>query len=299
MAQLKSGSTAGGSTIITDADLGNLAYLDSITASSIPNEAITVSKLDIGTDFSGGFQYVVALSNGTFAVIETSLNGPADAVFTSSGTWTKPAGVQYVGAYVMGGGGGGGDAGAYSGYNSYSGGGGGGGYAVKMIDVSAVSSVSVTVGAGGAGGTGTGADGVAGGTTSFGSYVSATGGSGGDGRWTDYGWSGVSATRPGGVGSGGDLNYTGSPGPGGVYPSGAPGGDGYAPWGWTGGVPGGYAVSSPAPAGHYGSGGGGAHRDGHVVSTNGGNGMSGVVRLIYINHGGGSLIDAELEPFAP
>jgi hypothetical protein len=69
----------------------------------------------------------------------------ASATFTSSGTWTVPAGVTSVDVLVIaGGGGGGGDTG---------GGGGGGGFKHNSsYSVTPSANLSVTVGGGGAGG---------------------------------------------------------------------------------------------------------------------------------------------------
>ena len=126
----------------------------------------------------------------------TSLWGSASAapasvqVFTSSGTWTKPAGVTAVMVELCGGGGQGGTA---NGIDNGSAGGGGGGYSRELLDVSGYSSQTVTIGAGGGG---------AGGTTSFGSLLSATGGTAGSGKNGGHG----------GAGTGGDLNCTGNGG---------------------------------------------------------------------------------------
>jgi hypothetical protein len=98
-------------------------------------------------------------------------------VFTSSGTFTVPAGVYLVRAKVVGGGGGGGGAAS----DGAAAGGGGGGYAEGLVAVSPGQEISVTVGAAGAGGAAGNNTGGAGGTSSFGAHLSATGGAGGAG----------------------------------------------------------------------------------------------------------------------
>jgi hypothetical protein len=103
-------------------------------------------------------------------------------LFTTAGTWTRPAGVNTVYAIVFGGGGGGPQ-------STNTNQGGYGGLAAGFLSVSG--NVSVTVGAGGTGSNT--ANGTAGGTSSF-STISATGGGG------DF------ATN--GAGSGGDVANT-------------------------------------------------------------------------------------------
>lgn len=108
-------------------------------------------------------------------------------IFTANGTWTAPAGVTQVRAFVFGGGGG--NYGSGCGSTT----GGAGGYAVGSYTVVPGTGYAITVGSGGAGViTGTG---VAGGTSSFAAFASATGGGGGS--------SGGGGTN--GTGSGGTL----------------------------------------------------------------------------------------------
>jgi hypothetical protein len=130
-------------------------------------------------------------------------------IFTSNGTWTKPAGISLVRVICIGGGGGGG--GTTSGANtSCSAGGGGGGTAIETIDVTSTSSETVTVGAGGAGGASGGSTGSTGGTSSFGAFCSATGGVGGAGMGSVM--SDTAVGGAGGSGSGGDVNLDGGHG---------------------------------------------------------------------------------------
>ena len=148
-------------------------------------------------------------------------------VFGSSGTYTKPAGINKIKVIVTGAGGGGGGG---TNNNNAGTGGGAGGTAIELIDVSALgSTVAVTVGTAGGNNTSTGSGGN-GTASSFGSYCSATGGNGGGG---------ADETRKGegGEGSGGDLNVPGGDGmTGGGGPSSddTPGGDGGASF-WGGG----------------------------------------------------------------
>jgi len=127
-------------------------------------------------------------------------------VFTSSGTFTVPAGVTKVKVTVVGGGGGG----AGDGFNASpiaGAGGGAGGHAIKIISgLTSGQTVTVTIGAGGAGGTQNASNGN---TSSFGAYCSATGGAGA---------TGTAVSGVGGSGAGGDINGIGG---GGQPPDGA------------------------------------------------------------------------------
>lgn len=96
--------------------------------------------------------------------------------FTSSGTWTKDAGLKRIRVQVWGAGGSGGRN-SGSGYAS---GGGGGEYKEYWFEAADLGATeTVTIGAGGAART-TDAAGANGGTTTFGSLLSCDGGSGGD-----------------------------------------------------------------------------------------------------------------------
>lgn len=204
--------------------------------------------------------------------------------FTSSGTWTKPSGVNFVYIEMWAGGGGGGNTTGTGG----AGGGSGGEYLSLLISESdLLSSESVVVGAGGAGG-GSGGDnyGSNGGNSSFAGVVTAVGGNGGASVSTliasiprttsDYIDSALTSTQSspqsgiggtqgaggsciyGGGGGGGSNNYTG-----GVSEFAGSGGDGNGD------------ISVPANSGWYPSGGGGgSRRDG-----GGGDGADGLVRV--------------------
>jgi hypothetical protein len=183
-------------------------------------------------DFTGDTTLASTTFTGTTTFNNAAIfNSPAYGagffnreIFTSSGTWTKPAGVTTAYIEVQGAGGGG----SYN--NNSSGGAGAGGYCNEIIDVSAETSVTVTVGSGGSGGT-TAKDG---GLSSFGSFCTGNGGSGGA--------SGEVTGSAGGTATGGDINITGQSGEHGVAATldrGGFGGDSMFGFGGQGGENGG------------------------------------------------------------
>ena len=150
------------------------------------------------------FAVLAALALG----VGSTWAGTVTTTFTSSGTWTCPAGVTSISVAVQGGGGGGGGGGSTSGWR---GGGGGGGACAYSSAVTVVpgTQYTVTVGAGGTAGAATSGTGGTGGTSSFSGGVittlTATGGAGGA-----LGQTGPSAQASYGTASGGSTaNYNG------------------------------------------------------------------------------------------
>ena len=174
---------------------------------NLPAGAIGANKLA-----TGGAAYGQTLSvNDAGTGVEFQNTGPSGCqTFTSSGTWTKPAGVKYVRVQVQGGGGGGG---------GHCESGGAGGYAEEIIDVTSVTSVTVTVGGGGGGVTYHNVAGN-GGASSFGSYCSGGGGYGAVRHGSHSGGAGN-------IGSGGHVNIYGGGGAGHQPYAGGRGGGSY------------------------------------------------------------------------
>lgn len=180
---LSAPATAGSNTITLPAETGTL--VTTATSTGISGSAITTGTVGVSVGGTGAntltannvilgngtsaVQFVapgssgnVLTSNGTTWTSQAATGGQLQTeMFSSPGTWTKPASCSQVRVTVVGGGGGS-NPGGFSG--------GGGGVAIAMVPVSAP--VSITVGSGGAASS-------SGNTSSFGPAVSATGGGAG------------------------------------------------------------------------------------------------------------------------
>ncbi|GEM_PF-2019590 len=186
-------------------------------------------------------------------------------IFTTSGTWTVPAGVTSVDYLVVAGGGGGGAEGG--------GGGGAGGMRTGTLSVTPGANLTVIVGGGGAGATINSAKGVSGSNSVFDSITSLGGGGGGSNAFGSEG-----AGADGGSGGGNGEN-AGVAGP----------GAGTAGQGNNGG--------EAEDAQQYGAGGGGGAgaAGGNGSTTNGGAGGNGTASSIsgssvtYAGGGGGGI----------
>lgn len=195
--------------------------------------------------------------------------------FTSSGTWTKPAGTNAVEVWVVGGGGAAGNAGSSSSSAGAGGGGGGGGAAYEYITSGLGSSETVTVGAGGTISGSAGGDGGDGGSSSFGAFLSATGGAGGTGSGANGTSRGNFAGGAGGSGSGGGVNYGGGDG-------------GSASAYFTGG----YSNAGDGGGSIFGGGGSGAQQ---TITGSGPNSISGTDGNAYGGGGGGSVAHGNVD----
>lgn len=225
-----------------------------------------------GTQNSGRLLRTTVYINSA-GTLQSSVDGAAFA--TASATFAKHPAAVSADVEVQGSGGGGGSANSTAaGQVAAGSGGGGGGYARKRFAIAALNGQSITVGLGSA-------SNIAGNSSSIGILVTASGGGAGIAGANVTPTGGVYEGRPGGVGTGGDLNAQGGYGfysiLGAAAVSGKGGssmfGDGAAP---AVGVATTGAVGNTASS--YGSGGSGAANGASVpTSKNGGSGASGII----------------------
>ena len=195
----------------------------------------------------GGNRYVYSSTLGAWSLVTNAYSARGEMqVFSSSGTWTKPANAQVVEIILIGGGYGGQNAGTGSAKGT---GGYGGTFARWIGPASDLTSASyaVTVGAGGAASSGN----AAGGASTFDfrglssantSLFSSVAGEGGDGGTTTSptASAGKSSVHPyagyGGAGGAGNASGTGSAGSAGKIFGGGGGGGGAGGGGGFGGA---------------------------------------------------------------
>jgi len=311
--------TAGGTDGITTVPISTNVHYDHVNAADPHTGYLLESLLDAKGDTIaasadntpakvtvGANDTVLTADSGEAAGVKWTVPpGAADFQrITSSGDWTKPAGVTHVIIECIGGGGGGGGGKGDSAGGERPGGAGGGGSALakKIVPASTLGGTeTVTIGAvgsAGSGGSPNGTGGGNGGTTSFGSLLRAFGGGGGEaGTGSGSDTHGAGGGGTGSIGSttsvGGLPRYTAAPNRDALGGSGAAGGDetpqagGNAEFGGGGG--GGTKQNITGAAGGssiHGGGGGGGGGSLSAANTERAGGAGGNVNSYTVGGGG-------------
>jgi len=214
----------------------------SLTAGAIYYLSTTAGEI---TTTATNFKKAVGVAIGTTIIKIIDVPYTRIVKFTSSGTWTKYAGLKEAEIIAIGAGAGGGRW-SSSNNDNQAAGGGPGGISIKFVTASDLSSTeTITVGTGGNGQTGAPAAGN-GGTTSFGSLAIATGGNGAD--QLVPGSSGIGTTGDVLLQGGHSEPYSSSDSYGGVGILGRGGRNSYSPYGdgGTGGTDSGSATDGNA-----------------------------------------------------